>query len=151
MSPIVPSIDALRDKTGAHLGFSSWHEVSQHQIDLFAEATGDDQWIHTDPERAKDGPFGTTVAHGYLTLSLLPVLLAELLVVEGPRFVVNYGLNRVRFPAPVLVGSRLRLGATLDALEPVTGGHQVTFQCTFELEGSAKPCCVANVVFRYYD
>jgi acyl dehydratase len=151
MSPIVRGIDALRDKTGTHLGFSSWHAVSQHQIDLFAEATGDDQWIHTDSERAKDGPFGATVAHGYLTLSLLPVLLAELLAVEGPRFVVNYGLNRVRFPAPVLVGSRLRLGAVLDALEPVTGGHQVTLQCTFDLEGSAKPCCVADVVFRYYD
>ena len=151
MSPTVSSIDELRDKVGTHLGFSGWHEVTQDQVNLFAQATGDDQWIHTDPGRAKEGPFGTTIAHGYLTLSLLPDLLGELLAVDGPRFVVNYGLNRVRFPAPVPVSSRLRLGAAVESLEAVQGGHQVTLNCTFELEGSTKPPCVADVLFRYYD
>jgi acyl dehydratase len=151
MTPASATVDDMRGKVGSHLGYSGWHEVTQHQVDLFAEATGDHQWIHTDPERAKAGPFGTTVAHGYLTLSLLPVLLGELISIEGPRFVVNYGLNRVRFPAPVPVGSRLRLGATLQSLDPVAGGHQAVVNCTFEVEGSSKPSCVAEIVFRYYD
>jgi acyl dehydratase len=141
----------MRGKVGSHLGYSGWHEVTQQQVNLFAEATGDHQWIHTDPERAKAGPFGITVAHGYLTLSLLPVFLGELLSVEGPRYVVNYGLNRLRYPAPVPVGSRLRMGATLESLKPVAGGYQAVVNCTFEVEGSAKPSCVADVVFRYYD
>src|SRR5579863_8885059 len=115
MSPAVVGPDELEAKVGCQLGYSGWHTVSQEQIDLFAEATGDHQWIHTDPERAKQGPFGTTVAHGYLTLSLLPVLMSEILSLEGPGFVVNYGLNRLRFPAPVPVGSKLRLGAGLDS------------------------------------
>lgn len=144
-------LEELATKAGSHLGYSSWYTVTQQQVDLFAEATGDRQWIHVDPERAKSGPFGTTVAHGYLTLSLLPVLLAEVLEVKGAKFMVNYGLNRLRFPAPVPAGARLRLGATLVSLEAFDGGRQATLNCVFEVEGSPKPSCVADVVFRYYD
>jgi acyl dehydratase len=151
MSPAVVGPEELEAMVGSHLGFSGWHTVGQEQVDLFAEATGDRQWIHVDPERAKSGPFGTTVAHGYLTLSLLPALLGEIIEVKGPRFFVNYGLNRARFPSPVPVGSRLRLGATLGSLDVFDGGHQVTLNCVFEVEGSSKPSCVADVVFRYYD
>jgi len=151
MAPALFTVDELKAKTGSHLGYSDWHEVTQEQVDLFADATGDHQWIHTDPERAKDGPFGGTIAHGYLTLSLLPTLLAELLVVDGPRAVVNYGINRLRFPAPVPVGSKLRLGVVVGELEPVAGGHQATINCTFEVEGAQKPSCVADVLFRFYD
>ncbi len=144
------TIEDLRSRVGRHLGWSDWHEVTQDQVDRFADVTGDHQWVHTDPERARQGPFGTTIAHGYLTLSLLPALLGEVLFVAGPRFAVNYGLNRLRFPAPVPVGSRVRAGATLSAMEAVAGGEQVVLACTFEVEGSDKPCCVADVVFRYY-
>jgi acyl dehydratase len=151
MSAVVVDLDELRGKVGSHLGYSSWHTVTQEEINLFADATGDHQWIHVDPQRAKAGPFGTTIAHGYFTLSLQPVLLGEILSVQGVRFAVNYGLNRVRFPAPVPVGSRLRLGATLESLEDVEGGSQANVKCTFEVEGAAKPSCVADVVFRYYN
>ncbi len=120
-------------------------------MNLFADASNDHQWIHVDPERAKAGPFGTTVAHGYFTLSLGPSLLAEILTVDVPRFAVNYGLNRVRFPAPVPLGSKLRCGASLESLEDVEGGCQVTLNLTFEVEGAAKPSCVAEIVFRYYN
>jgi acyl dehydratase len=151
MSPAALSLDDLRARVGTHLGWSAWREVTQAQVNLFADATDDHQWVHVDLERAKQGPFGTTIAHGYLTLSLLSAMLSEILAVEGPRFIVNYGLNRVRFPAPVPVGSKLRMGAALQALEPVAGGHQVTVTCTFEVEGSPKPACVADALFRYYD
>jgi acyl dehydratase len=151
MSTITLDLDELRAKVGTHLGYSSWHTVTQEQVNLFADATGDHQWIHVDPERAKAGPFGTTVAHGYLTLSLGPVLIGEIISVEGPSFAVNYGLNRVRFPAPVPVGSKLRGGASLESLEEFDGGCQVELKLTFEVEGAAKPSCVADVVFRYYN
>jgi acyl dehydratase len=151
MNAVVVDLDELRGKVGSHLGYSSWHTVTQEEINLFADATGDHQWIHVNPERAKTGPFGTTIAHGYFTLSLAPVLLGEILSVQGVRFAVNYGLNRVRFPAPVLVGSRLRLGAILESLEDVEGGSQATVKCTFEVESAAKPSCVADVIFRYYN
>jgi acyl dehydratase len=151
MSAVVVDLDELRAKVGSHLGYSSWHTVTQEEINLFADATGDHQWIHVDPQRAKAGPFGTTIAHGYFTLSLGPVLLGEILSVQGVGFAVNYGINRARFPAPVPAGSRLRLGATLESLEDVSGGSQATLKCTFEVEGSAKPSCVADVVFRYYN
>ena len=151
MSPAVVGPEELEAKVGCHLGYSGWHTVSQEQVDLFAEATGDHQWIHVDHERAKSGPFGTTVVHGYLTISLLPALLAEILEIEGPRFVVNYGINRLRFPSPVPVGSGVRLGATLISLEAFEGGRQTTLNCVFEVAGSSKPSCVADVVFRYYD
>src|ERR1700691_4231470 len=122
MSALVLGPEDLEGKVGSHLGYSNWHTVSEEQVDLFAEATGDRQWIHVDPERAKSGPFGTTVAHGYLTLSLLAALLEEVLEVKGVRSVVNYGLNALRFPSPVPVGSRLRLGVTLTSVDVFDGG-----------------------------
>jgi acyl dehydratase len=141
---------SLSDHVGEHLGYSDWHTVTQEQVNLFAEATGDHQWIHIDVERAKAGPFGGPIAHGYLTLSLTPVLLAQVLQVEGVAMGVNYGTNKVRFPSPVPVGSKLRIGATLKAVETVTGGVQVTVEATYEVEGATKPSCVAELLFRYY-
>jgi acyl dehydratase len=136
---------------GKHLGHSDWHTIHQDQINRFADATGDHQWIHVDAERAKAGPFGTTIGHGYLTLSLVPIFVFELLKVEGAKLVVNYGLNKVRFPAPVPSGSRVRMGAEIAAVEPVSGGVQVTLSATFEIEGQPKPACVAEILFRYYE
>jgi acyl dehydratase len=140
----------IKEHIGEHLGYSSYHRIDQPQVNLFADATGDHQWIHIDVERAKSGPFGGPIAHGYLTLSLAPVLLAEVLRVDGVAMGVNYGTNKVRFPSPVPVGANLRVGAKLANVEDVTGGLQVTIEATFECEGSAKPSCVAELVFRYY-
>jgi acyl dehydratase len=150
MVTTVKGIDKFQDLAGTHLGYSGWHRIDQGQINLFAEATGDHQWIHVDPERAKGGPFGSTIAHGYLTLSLAPVLLGEVVVVEGASMGVNYGCNKVRFPAPVPVDSNLRLGVAVAEVEDVTGGVQVALDLTFETEGSSKPSCVAQVVYRYF-
>jgi acyl dehydratase len=150
MATTFSGIDEMKAKVGEHLGYSEWHEITQDQVNLFAEATGDHQWIHVDPERAKAGPFGGPIAHGYLTISLAPVLLAEVLRVEGISMGVNYGLNKLRFPSPVPVGGRLRVGATLQNVEDVAGGAQVTLGLTFEVEGKDKPACVAEAVFRYY-
>ena len=150
MSIIKLDLDELKARVGSHLGYSNWHTVTQETINLFAEATNDYQWIHVDPERAKGGPFGTTIAHGYYTLSLTPSLLDEIVAYEGARMVVNYGLNRVRFPAPVPVGSKLRCGASVESVEPVEGGCQIVLKLTFEVEGAAKPCCVADYVSRCY-
>jgi acyl dehydratase len=135
---------------GDVFGPSSWIDISQSKIDAFAEATGDHQWIHVDPERAKEGPFGTTIGHGYLTLSLLPVASYEVVPREG-RMGINYGLNRVRFPAPVPVDSRLRATFEVLAIEEIAGGGQATMKATVEREGGEKPVCVAEVVFRHYD
>lgn len=144
-------IEAMREAVGRHLGYSSWHVISQEQVNLFADATGDHQWIHVDPERAtKESPFGGPIAHGYLTLSLAPALLAEVVAVSGISMGVNYGCNRVRFPSPVPVGSRLRAGATLVSLEEIAGGAQVVMEITFEVDGAPKPSCVAEAVYRYY-
>jgi len=151
MSIVAKGTAALRDLDGSHLGWTDWRRIAQRQVDLFAEATGDHQWIHVDPSRAANGPFGGTIAHGYLTLSLGPVLLSELLVVEGMTFGVNYGANKVRFPSPVKVGSNLRMGAEVTMVEDVPGGVQVSYTLTFETEGSPKPACVAEVVYRYFD
>ena len=141
----------MKEKVGTHLGYSDWLTVTQQQVDLFADATGDHQWIHVDPERAKkESPFGGPIAHGYLTLSLAPVLLSQVYSVSGTSMGLNYGLNRVRFPTPVPVGSRLRLGATLQALEEIPGGAQVVVAMTFEVEGQEKPACVAEAVYRFY-
>ena len=148
--PLVVDLADLHGLAGASLGRTAWHRVTQEQVDRFAGATGDHQWIHVDPERARSGPFGGTIAHGYLTLSLGPALFHELLRVEGASRAINYGLNRVRFPAPVPVGSRLRLAAELGSVEEVEGGVQAAVALTFELEGLAKPCCVAEVLIRYY-
>jgi acyl dehydratase len=148
MTTTVDTLAELTDLVGSDLGTSSWIEVGQDRINLFADATDDHQWIHTDPERAKDGPFGQTIAHGYLTLSLLIPLWSQLLEVREARTKVNYGLGKVRFPAPVPAGSRVRLRATLAAVEPVAGGVQITVDASIECEGVAKPVCVAQPIFR---
>jgi acyl dehydratase len=147
------SFDKLTDLqplTGQHVADSDWITIDQHRIDLFAEATGDHQWIHVDPVRAAAGPFGATVAHGFLTLSLLPEMAASAFALNDIRMGVNYGLNRVRFMAPVPVGSRLRGRFKLLAYEPIEGGAQVTMEVTMEREGSAKPVCIAESVSRRY-
>ena len=151
MATTIAGTSGFREKIGQHLGNSPWHEVTQEQINAFADATGDHQWIHVDVERAKQGPFGAPIAHGYLTLSLGPALLPQVLHVDGISMGVNYGLNKLRFPSPVVVGSRVRLSATLDSVEDVAGGVQATIGLTFEIEGKDKPACVAEAVFRYYD
>lgn len=151
MTTTFDGIGDLETRVGNHLGYSDWHQVTQEQVNLFAEATGDHQWIHVDVERAKGGPFGGPIAHGYLTLSMAPVLMEELVAVNGVAMGVNYGLNKLRFPSPVLVGSRVRLGAQLATVEPITGGAQATYELTFETEGGTKPACVAEAVFRYYE
>jgi acyl dehydratase len=145
-----PSLTALAEAAGEHLGYSSWREIDQKTVDLFAQATGDEQWIHVDPERAARGPFKGTIAHGFLTLSLLPVITADVYRVEGVRMAVNYGLNKVRFPSPVPVGSRVRGGVELVEVTPVEGGVQVVARVTVETEGGSKPACVAESVARLY-
>ncbi len=150
MTTRIDGIAGLKQSVGDHLGYSEWHEVTQEQVNLFADATGDHQWIHVDIERAKAGPFGGPIAHGYLTLSLTPALLSEILEVSGITMAVNYGLNKLRFPAPVPVGSKVRAGVQLDHVEDVSGGVQVTLTTTFEVEGASKPVCVAEILFRYY-
>jgi acyl dehydratase len=146
---VVDTFSELTPLIGADLGKSSWLEVDQDRINMFARATDDYQWIHTDPERAKDGPFGQTIAHGYLTLALLIPLWAELLEVREATTKVNYGLGKVRFPAPVPAGSRVRLRAKLAAVDPVPGGVQVTVDAIMECDGLAKPVCVAQPIFRF--
>jgi acyl dehydratase len=140
----------LQSLVGQELGLSDWISVDQQRIDRFAEATGDHQWIHVDPVRAAAGPFGSTVAHGFLTLSLLPEMSASAFAVADTRMGVNYGLNRVRFPAPVPSGSRLRGRFKLLAYEPIEGGAQMTVEVTMEREGSSKPVCVAESVARRF-
>ena len=144
------SIEALRDAIGTDLGYSDWITIDQARINQFADATGDHQWIHVDPERAAQGPFKTTIAHGYLTLSLLPALTSGLAHVEGVRMGVNYGVNKVRFPAPVPVDSRVRARVEIVSVEDVAGGVQVTSRVTIERDGGDKPVCVAESVARYY-
>jgi acyl dehydratase len=135
---------------GAEIGASDWLAVEQDRIDRFAEATGDRQWIHVDEQRAKDGPFGGTIAHGYLTLSLLPVLVAGVYRVEGVRMGVNYGLNRVRFITPIKVGSLVRAVVTLESVEEVPGGLQAAALVVVELQGADKPAAIAQTLTRYY-
>ncbi|MCX3063100.1 MaoC family dehydratase [Streptomyces beihaiensis] len=147
---VFKGVEELKGAVGEQLGHSDWVTIEQARIDRFAEATGDHQWIHVDPERAKSGPFGTTIAHGYLTLSLLPLFGPQLLAVEGTKMGVNYGTNKVRFPAPVPVGSRLRATAKITGADDVPGGVQLTVAFTVEREGGDKPVCVAESVSRYY-
>jgi acyl dehydratase len=144
------SLEELAAAVGTELGTSDWHVVDQKRVDLFAEATGDHQWIHVDPERAKDGPFGTTIAHGYLTLSLIPVLAKECYSVEGVRMAVNYGSDKVRFPAPVPVGSAVRATAELVSADAVPGGLQVVVRFTVSGRDGGKPHCVADTITRFY-
>ena len=151
MAPrLINGIDELKTLVGEHLGYSDYVEITQEQVNTFADATGDHQWIHVDVERAKSGPFGGPIAHGYLTLSLGPALLPEVFTVGGVSMGVNYGCGKVRFPAPVPVGSKLRLGAKLAGVDEIAGGAQVTIELTFEVEGASKPSCVAEVIYRYY-
>jgi acyl dehydratase len=150
MTTIIDGIDGLKASVGQHLGYSDWVEITQDQVNRFADATGDHQWIHVDVERAKAGPFGGPIAHGYLTLALGPGLLPTIIEVQGISMGVNYGANKIRFPAPVPVGSKLRLGAKLLAVEDVAGGVQGTVELTFEVDGAPKPSCVAEVLYRYY-
>jgi acyl dehydratase len=146
------SKDELKKKVGEHLGYSDWLEITQERVNQFADATGDHQWIHVDVERAKkESPFGGPIAHGYLTLSLLPLTLGKIVRVEGFKMGVNYGLNKLRFPSPVPVGANLRAGATLKNLEEIPGGVQLTYEVTFEVEGKDKPAAVAEVLLRYYE
>ena len=145
-----PTLASLADKVGQPLATGEWLTVDQARIDQFAQATGDHQWIHVDPVRAAAGPFGATVAHGFLTLSLLPQLAESALEIGDVKMGINYGLNRVRFPAPVPVGSRLRAQVALKAYEPLAGGAQLTMEVTIEREGSDKPVCVAETVSRRY-
>ena len=150
MTTTFSGIDDLKARVGEDLGHSDWMEITQERVNQFADATGDHQWIHIDPERAKAGPFGGPIAHGYLTISLAPVLLGSVIRVDGISMGVNYGLNKLRFPAPVKVGSKVRLGATLTAVEEIAGGAQYTVDLTIETEGSEKPSCVAQAVYRVY-
>lgn len=151
MTLIATGLDEIRALAGADLGTSGWFEVTQDRVDLFADATEDHQWIHTDPERAAEGPFGGTIAHGYLTLSLLIPLFNELLDVRGMRMSVNYGLEKVRFPSPVRVGGKIRLLGTVDSVEDVAGdGVQMALSFTIEIEGGTKPACVAKALYRHY-
>lgn len=146
------SIEALKAFQGKEAGPSDWHLVTQQEVNLFAEATGDRQWIHVDPERARrESPFGGPVAHGFLTLSLLPMLMAQVTGFEGVRARVNYGLNRVRFTGPVPVGAKVRIRAVLeDVADEGQGGVKVTWKVTFEMEGSARPVCVAESLAKLY-
>ena len=147
---VFSSIDQLTEAVGSHLGYSSWLDITQDRIDRFADATNDHQWIHVDADRASEGPFGTTIAHGFLTLSLAVPLVSEIYRVEGVERSINYGVNKVRFPAPVPVGSRLRASATLADVEPIEGGAPVVVDVVFEIDGESKPVCVAQTVSRFY-
>jgi acyl dehydratase len=139
-------IAELQAAVGTHLGWSEWHTVTQEQVQQFADATGDHQWIHLDVEKAKDGPFGGTIAHGYLTLSLLPMLVAEVYRLQGVKMGVNYGADKLRFPSPVPVGSQVRGGVELTGVKPIALGVQVSSSVTIERDGGDKPACVVDML-----
>lgn len=148
---IIQNLEELKKMAGQEVGVSDWHPVTQEAINLFADATLDHQWIHVDPARAKrESPFGGPIAHGYYTLSLAPYLLANIMDVKEKKMGVNYGLNKLRFTAPVPVPSRVRLRAALAQIEEIKGGVQATFNLNFEVEGKEKPACVAEAIYRYY-
>ena len=147
MLTIVP-IDELANRAGIELGVTDGVRVTQQMVNAFAEVTGDRQWIHTDPIRAAASPFGGTIAHGYLTLSLAPVLLEQVLPLEGYALTVNYGLDRLRFPAPLRVGESVRMRVTLDAVDPIPGGARLTLTLIFEPTAGGKPVCVATAIYR---
>jgi acyl dehydratase len=148
---IAATPETLLELVGRPLGVSGWREVPQSAVDMFATATGDEQWIHVDVERAAKGPFGSTIAHGYMTLALVAPLLGEVLAVERTSMAVNYGLNRVRFPAPVPVGARVRLAASLASAERLDAGTQIVVGVEIECDAAERPVCVADVVLRFYD
>jgi acyl dehydratase len=147
---IINGPDELKNLIGEHLGYSPYVEITQEQVNTFADATGDHQWIHVDVEKAKSGPFGGPIAHGYLTLSLGPYLYPQVVQITGFSMGVNYGANKVRFPSPVMVGSKLRLGVKLLEVDDIAGGVQMVLEFTFECEGASKPSCVAEIIFRSY-
>lgn len=143
---VFEGLEQIEAEIGRHVGYSDWMEITQDRVDAFAAATGDHQWIHVDPDRAARGPYGGTIAHGYLTLSLLPVLGAEIMEIHGFRMMINYGVDKVRFPAPVRVGSRIRAGIELTSLERKSSGVQLNSRVTVEVEGQARPAVVAETV-----
>ena len=147
---VIASVDELAARVGTKLGAGGWRTVDQQAIDAFADFTGDRQWIHVDPERAATGPFGTTIAHGFLTLSLCATFADEALTMQGTSMQVNYGLDRVRFPAPVPAGARVRGVVELAAVEQISGGVQGVLRITVEIDGQPKPACVADLVVRFY-
>ncbi|WP_433248698.1 MaoC family dehydratase [Streptosporangium sp. CA-135522] len=146
---IFNDVRQLRAAAGEHLGHTEWRQVTQEQVDLFADATDDHQWIHVDVDKAKEGPFGGTIAHGYLSLSLLPSFMTELVRVDGLAMGINYGLNKVRFPAPVPVGARIRAGAELVDVKGTPSGYLSNMRLTVEVEGQKKPACVAETLSLY--
>ena len=151
MTTHIDGIDDLEARVGQHLGYSDWHTITPEQVQKFAEATADFQWIHLDEERAKAGPFGTTIAHGYLTLSLAPMCMEEAFVIAGDvKMGVNYGANKLRFTAPVPVGAKVRMGASLKEVSRFDGGAQYIADLVFEIEGSERPACVAECIYRAY-
>ncbi len=150
MPTVFESPEELKRAVGRHLGYSDWLEITQERIDQFAEATGDHQWIHVDPERARSGPFGACIAHGYLTLSLVNHFLPQIVEVRGISMGVNYGADRIRFPAPVPVGSKIRGGAELIEATDVKGCVQAKVRVTVDIEGSERPACVIDTISRYY-
>jgi acyl dehydratase len=147
---VIRGLDGLRERVGTEVGVSGWRTVRQEDIATFATLTGDQQWIHVDPERAKTGPFGATVQHGFLTLGMATGLLWEVATVEGFGVVLNYGLNKVRFPAPVPIPSKVRAAPKVKEVTDIPGGAQVVFEVSFEREGTEKPVCVAETVVRVY-
>lgn len=147
---VIAGLDGLRERAGTKLGVSDWVNVRQEYVSTFARMTGDQQWIHVDPARAQQGPYGTTIQHGFLTLGMSTGLLWSVCTVSGFDVVLNYGLNKVRFPAPLKVGARTRMHAELADVTELEGGAQAIYHLTYEVENEPKPCCVADVVFRYY-
>ncbi len=148
---MIKGLDELRSLVGQPLGTSDWFDITQERIQAFADGTGDHQWIHCDPERAaRESPYGVTVAHGFLTLSLTNTLMQEILAVEGLRMIINYGLNRVRFPSPVTVGARVRMTSEMLELRETKTGIQATFKNSFEVEGQQRPCCVSEGIVRLF-
>ena len=145
----INGIEELKAHAGEDAGVSSWHEVTQAEVDAFADATGDHQWIHVDPERARATPFGGTIAHGYLTLSIVSYFASQLVVVTGMSMGINYGVDKVRFPSPVLVGTRIRARAEIMEVTPIDGGYQVKTKFTIETEGGSKPAAVIESLSRY--
>jgi len=149
MTVIINGPDDLRQRLGTHLGYSDWLDINQDRVNEFADATGDHQWIHVDPIQASQGPFGAPIAHGYLTLSLSNYFLPQIVEVRGFEAGVNYGVDKVRFPCPVIVGQRVRAGAELVSIDEVKGGLQTTIRITIECEGSDKPACVIESLSRW--
>lgn len=148
----IPAVRDLLDWAGKEVGVSDWVDVNQQVVDMFAEATGDRQWIHVDPERArKESPYGRTIAHGYFTLSLAPRLRAEIVEVEKKKMTINYGINKLRFPAPLPVGEKVRMRARIDSADEVKGGVQTIWTLTFEVTGQDKPACVVEAIYRYME